>query len=158
MNSGAALYSIMIEPMQPDQISQVVALELECGLSTRGEGGYRQALEDCQFIFLVALAIGPAGRRELIGIFCGQLVLDELQIDNVAVANPWRHQGIASRLLAEGLACSRHRGANSAVLEVRAANRTAQLLYRKAGFLPVGRRPGYYHDPPDDALIMSCAF
>ena len=39
-------------------------------------------------------------------------------------------------------------------LEVRASNAPAISLYQKMGFVQVGRRPNYYHNPKEDALIL----
>ena len=38
---------------------------------------------------------------------------------------------------------------------MRAGNLTAQNLYRQFGFDIVGRRPRYYHNNQEDALIMT---
>jgi ribosomal-protein-alanine N-acetyltransferase len=48
-------------------------------------------------------------------------------------------------------------GARSAHLEVRPSNEAALRLYRSAGFEEVLRRPGYYREPAEDALVMACA-
>ena len=40
-------------------------------------------------------------------------------------------------------------------LEVRPSNSAARALYRGAGFIEEGRRPGYYNDTGEDALLMS---
>ena len=42
-----------------------------------------------------------------------------------------------------------------ATLEVRESNIAAQALYRDFGFDLVGRRPHYYIDNNEDALIMT---
>ena len=39
-------------------------------------------------------------------------------------------------------------------LEVRASNDPAIALYHKLGFVQVGRRPNYYRNPKEDALIL----
>ncbi|WP_370632683.1 GNAT family N-acetyltransferase, partial [Eikenella sp. Marseille-P7795] len=42
-------------------------------------------------------------------------------------------------------------------LEVRSSNRAAFALYQQHGFIPSGRRPGYYPRPDgsrEDALLM----
>jgi ribosomal-protein-alanine N-acetyltransferase len=46
-------------------------------------------------------------------------------------------------------------GAQRMTLEVRASNEAAQALYRRFGFVDVGRRPRYYTDDNEDALIMT---
>ena len=45
-------------------------------------------------------------------------------------------------------------GVSSLTLEVRASNYPAISLYEKLGFIQVGRRPGYYRSPREDALIL----
>jgi ribosomal-protein-alanine N-acetyltransferase len=40
-------------------------------------------------------------------------------------------------------------------LEVRASNDVAQALYRSFGFEVAGRRPRYYSDDGEDALVMT---
>jgi len=40
-------------------------------------------------------------------------------------------------------------------LEVRVSNVAAQALYGSCGFVQSGRRPGYYADPKEDAIMMS---
>jgi ribosomal-protein-alanine N-acetyltransferase len=44
------------------------------------------------------------------------------------------------------------------ILEVRASNEAAQLLYRDLGFRIVGRRREYYRLPTEDALVMKLKF
>ena len=39
-------------------------------------------------------------------------------------------------------------------LEVRASNLAAINLYEKLGFVQVGKRPNYYRNPKEDALIL----
>jgi ribosomal-protein-alanine N-acetyltransferase len=86
------------------------------------------------------------------------VVVDELQIDNLAVAEQWRRQGIGEALLKSALSQSSGLGARSATLEVRSANATARAFYEKEGFTPVGLRRRYYANPPDDALLLSRKF
>jgi len=44
-------------------------------------------------------------------------------------------------------------GASAIFLEVSTGNRAALALYARAGFTPIGRRPGYYSDR-SDALVL----
>ena len=41
------------------------------------------------------------------------------------------------------------------LLEVRASNQPALAFYRRLGFLETGRRPRYYADPEQDAVLMT---
>ncbi|MFZ4629161.1 MAG: GNAT family N-acetyltransferase [Blastocatellia bacterium] len=149
-----------VAPLSAALVPQAVALELRCGLSTRGIEGYHHLLADPNLLALVALDSPP--RRGLIGLFSATLVLDELHIDNLATDPLRRQQGIAARLLRDGLTTARQRGAKTALLEVRPSNHPALALYLKFGFQIDGRRPAYYHSllpppaPPEDALLLSC--
>ena len=49
---------------------------------------------------------------------------------------------------------ARDAGCTRMLLEVRVSNAPAQNLYRKYGFEVIGRRPRYYTDNHEDALVM----
>jgi ribosomal-protein-alanine N-acetyltransferase len=76
------------------------------------------------------------------------------EIETVAVAATARRAGIGRALCVAILAWSRSNGATEATLEVRAASTPAIKLYISLGFEQTGRRPRYYRDPTDDALLM----
>ena len=80
---------------------------------------------------------------------------DELHILEVAVASRHRRQGIATELLQASLSENYRGNAAVALLEVRASNENAIALYRKAGFVEVGRRKKFYSDG-EDAVLMNC--
>jgi ribosomal-protein-alanine N-acetyltransferase len=83
------------------------------------------------------------------------IILDEAHIATVATHPHFRRQGLGSRLLTRALVSAREEGTVKALLEVRARHTTAQKLYRDLGFVEVGRRPKYYHDNDEDALLMT---
>ena len=96
------------------------------------------------------------------GDTCGQVIAyaflrlaaDELQILKIAVRPAWRGQGIATWLLERCFTISAGQGAKSAHLEVRPSNIPAVEFYQKLGFQVIGRRPQYYTDSKEDALLM----
>jgi len=83
-----------------------------------------------------------------------RLVGDEVHLQKVAVTPAWRGQGVASWLLARCFTLSVEQGARSAHLEVRPSNIPAVELYQKLGFELAGKRPEYYTDSKEDALLM----
>jgi len=103
------------------------------------------------------LVAGPASPHpwQTWGYLIFWVVLDEMHILNLAVAPDQRRRGIARRLLAEGLAQARELGARIAWLEVRPSNAAARALYAAFGFQEVGRRPHYYDDTQEDALLLT---
>jgi ribosomal-protein-alanine N-acetyltransferase len=153
-NAGAL--GIRIDRMSEVFLDRVVALEKGCGLNSRGMEGYRRALSDSRSVLLVAVANRPeGGDQEFAGLLSSIVVTDELHIDNIAIAENWRRLGIASRLLSEGLHEAYRKGARHVILEVRSANSAAKALYKNNALTVVGKRLAYYHDPPDDALVMT---
>jgi len=79
---------------------------------------------------------------------------DEREILNIAVLSEYRGLGIGEALL-RALVFSGETG--DVFLEVRESNDAARRLYERVGFEEVGRRPGYYEDPPETAVIMRIA-
>jgi len=74
-------------------------------------------------------------------------------IMNVAVDDRLVRQGIASALL-DRLFERADRPGEQYTLEVRPSNVGAIALYEGYGFRAAGKRPGYYHDNREDAVIM----
>lgn len=141
-----------IDRMGAADIEQVVRLELESGLSSRGSEGYLSILQSPNHILLAART---APGRTPVGIFTGAVIIDELEVDNVAVVHSHRMKGLAGSLLSRGMAEASKLGAARAFLEVRESNFPAINLYRKYGFSVAGRRHRYYSNPVEDALLMS---
>ena len=83
------------------------------------------------------------------------MIMDESHIATLAVLPEFRRKGISQMLLKVALMESIRIGARLATLEVRASNRVAHALYRRFRFIVVGRRPRYYQDNQEDALIMT---
>ncbi len=79
---------------------------------------------------------------------------DEWEIENVVVAAEQRRQGVGTVLVEEILRQARDRQTPRVLLEVRESNQAARFLYEKLGFNEIGRRPGYYQDPPESALVL----
>ena len=80
----------------------------------------------------------------------------ECELEFVLVPPETRRQGIGRMLVHTVLAWARDLGANEIRLEVRESNAPALRLYEACGFVVVGRRPGYYADPAEDAVLMRC--
>lgn len=145
-----------IAPMSAHDLLEVVEIEESSGLSRWGWDSYHAELGRPEAIMLVARRLTLDGDgKKLQGFFAGRLGADELHINNIGVREPERRKGIGGDLLQRGLELGSRRGALAALLEVRAGNAVAQMLYAAHGFEVVGRRRNYYHDPAEDALVMS---
>ncbi|MGI6334346.1 MAG: ribosomal protein S18-alanine N-acetyltransferase [Saccharofermentanales bacterium] len=90
----------------------------------------------------------------LVGYLSGWVVLDELQINNLAVDPESRRQGVGRCLLRKMIAMAKSENLSSISLEVRTSNQAARSLYASFGFSPVGVRRAYYADTGEDAIIL----
>jgi len=108
---------------------------------------------------LESAARGTAWAAELdgrvAGILIGQVAADEFEILNLAVAKANRRHGIAIQLLKAALESARAAGARKIYLEVRASNEAGIAFYSRMGFRVSGRRPNYYRDPVEDAVLLA---
>ena len=110
-----------------------IATELECRLSC----------------WLVAVE-----EDTVIGYVGSQTVIDESDMMNLAVHPDHRRKGVAEALVDALCAALRQKGSKGLTLEVRVSNEPAISLYEKMGFSQAGRRPNYYRNPREDALIL----
>ncbi len=83
------------------------------------------------------------------------LMVDDAHITTFGVHPDQRRRGVALRLLLAVADLAVALGAARMTLEVRPSNAPARRLYERFGFVEVGRRPRYYTDDGEDALIMT---
>lgn len=95
--------------------------------------------------------------ENVIGFAVGKcLPGDAAELESVVVHAPWRRRRVAHGLCAAVMAWAKECGAGAVELEVRASNEAGQRLYGVIGFVEAGRRPKYYRDPVEDAVLMRC--
>ena len=131
-------------------VAQVAAIEKECfGREAWSERSVAGELDNKLAFWLVIVE-----NSQVVGYVGSQTVCGETDMMNVAVTADYRRRGIAEKLVTELVERLKAMGSHSLTLEVRASNESAQALYRKLGFTQVGRRPRYYQNPREDALIL----
>ena len=140
---------LTIASMQPDHVPQIAELEKLCFSDPWPEQSIASELENPLSLWLVVLD----GSR-VVAYVGSQSVLGEADVMNVAVDPAYRRQGIAMNLFSALQAALKEQKVYSLTLEVRASNEPAIALYGLLGFAQVGRRPNYYHNPKEDALIL----
>lgn len=105
---------------------------IECGWT---QAQISEAIADEATIFLVSEC----------GYASGKLILDEFNINNVAVKPEFRRCGHGAELMNALLSEATARGATTAFLEVNEGNLAALRLYESLGFKVIGKRPNYYN-------------
>ena len=140
-----------IQIMTPLHVSEVCAIE-EATFATPWS---RQSIErevtgnPCARYLVItegAQVLGYAGMW---------LIMDEAHITNVAIRHDKRGAGLGEKLMRALVQLAADSGMNWMTLEVRASNLPAQNLYKKLGFINVGRRKNYYEDNREDAILMA---
>ncbi len=140
---------ISYEKMDFSHIPAVAQLERDNFSMPWSENVLRAELNNPLSLWLVAIDGG-----EVIGYVGSQIVPDEADMMNLAVREDYRRKGIARALVSRLISALQQEGVCSLSLEVRASNAPACALYKGLGFVLVGRRPGYYKMPKEDALIL----
>lgn len=92
---------------------------------------------------------------EFAGYICFWLFAGEIHLMNLAIHPEKRGKGYAGYLLSKMAEKGAAEGVRKVWLEVRPSNLRARALYRRMGFREVGRRPAYYGDTGEDAIIMA---
>jgi len=113
--------------------------------------------------FTDALSSGYWGFvEELEGELLGFAVLmpgvGEAELLNIAVSAAQQRKGIGQAMLMALQDVAEQHRLTRVFLEVRAGNLPAIALYRRAGYVEIGARRGYYHNEQgsEDALVMAC--
>ena len=135
--------------MNASHVSQIAQLEKRCFSDPWSEKSIASELENPLSLWLVAVEAG-----EVVGYVGSQTVLGETDMMNLAVAPEARRQGTGRALVLALVEALTEKGSRSLMLEVRVSNIPAQKLYESLGFSQVGRRPKYYVNPREDALIL----
>ena len=141
----------MIEDMTLGDVPEVLAIERRSFATPWTEENFRHEIAENP------VAVNRVLREEgaIAGYVSAYIVAGELQVNDLAVAPEMRRRGFGRQLLDDVLSLARERGAAFATLEVRPANAAARALYAARGFVEVGRRPGYYPESGEDALLLA---
>ncbi len=112
---------------------------------------FKEHLQSCRgFQYVARLTTN----HKLCGFICGNLILDEAEIHNIAVAKQYREQGVGAALMEQTLQFLKAQKARACFLEFRVSNQPAKYLYGRFNFQPIAVRKKYYNSPTEDAMIM----
>jgi len=92
-----------------------------------------------------------------LGFAIASLLPPQAELETIVVAPEVRRRGVARELFSALADELRSGGVVEVTLEVRASNLPALKLYQSLGFAESGRRPRYYIDPVEDAVLMRLA-
>lgn len=129
-----------------DDIADIFHIEQTCFSTPWTEQGIAESIDNANTYLYIATIDGKTAGYMGVQIFSG-----EGYVTNVATLPEYRKQGVAKALITEVL---KH-DMEFLTLEVRESNIPAINLYKSFGFTEVGKRPKFYRDPIEDALLMT---
>jgi ribosomal-protein-alanine N-acetyltransferase len=142
---------VVVDAMRLEDVPAVHEIERLSFRTPWPARAFEQELRGNRLARYLAARAGDA----VVGFAGVWLMVDDAHVTTFSVHPDWRRQGIGRQLLLNLAELSGTIGARRMTLEVRPSNVAAQALYRAFGFEIVGRRPHYYTDDGEDALIMT---
>ncbi len=140
---------INFREMLPEDADEVAEVEKKCfPVPWSRESFWREASNENTLYLLIL------NDDEIIGYAGTWISFEEAQITNVAVVPEYRGNGNGRALMEELIRRVKEKGVTAMTLEVRPSNAVALGLYESLGFKDCGKRPKYYSDNGEDAIIM----
>ena len=135
--------------MAPEDADAVEIVEKACfAIPWSREAFWKEAANE-NTIYLLALE-----GEQVIGYVGCWISYEESQITNVAILPAYRGRGIGTQLFGAVIEAVKTKGVTAMTLDVRPTTAPALALYKGYGFKEAGRRPHYYQDNGEDAIIM----
>ena len=103
----------------------------------------------------LALVAEYPSTSSIVAFAVASLLPPQAELETIAVAPEAQRRGLARFLLAALRKELKSAHVTDVILEVRASNRPAPALYLDLGFVETSRRPRYYADPVEDAILFS---
>lgn len=140
---------LQIDDMRKEDLEQVSTMEAACFSMPWSKKSFEENLNRSDAVYVVA-----RDGDKVLG-YCGAyVILNEADINQVAVEPLHRKKGVGGKMLAVLLDKLGKAGADAVTLEVRKSNEAAIALYESMGFVTEGIRKNFYEKPVEDALIM----
>lgn len=98
---------------------------------------------------------GLIGSNTIAGFCCVRTLFEVSELRNIIVHPDYRGRGIGTALLQVAITEAISSGAEELTLEVRESNVRARHIYEKLSFEESGKRPGYYRNNNEAAIIMT---
>lgn len=137
-----------IFPMHSHDINKIIEIERLCFVDAWTEGMFMSCIDNPNSMIFIKMVEGC-----IVGYAVASFVLDEVNIDNVAVLPEYRRTGVARDLL-NRVEEEVESFASFIMLEVREGNALAIRLYNSLGYKKIGLRKNYYHNPTENAILM----
>ncbi len=140
---------IHIRPFQSSDLDSIVKIEKKAFPLPWSARSFLDCARWKEFWFYVAI-----WDKKVVGYFVAQVVEEEAELHNIAIDPARQKKGFGERLLRFFLDTARQKGVREIFLMVRPSNTAAICLYQKLEFVLIDKRPRYYADTGEEALIF----
>lgn len=152
--------NLQIRPMTPTDLGRVMQIAQSLDQAPRWPLQAWNAALDPQATprRLALVAEDPAPHQDaslVVGFAVASLLPPQVELETIAVNVEHQRRGIGRRLFAAIIEELGRAQVTEVRLEVRASNLPALEFYHSQGFAEAGRRPRYYIDPVEDAVLLS---
>ena len=145
--------SYEIRSMTQTDIPQIAGIEKMVFPSPWSEAAFRSELNDNAMA--VYLVLVDEAQPDVVLAYGGLWkIFDEGHITNIAVRPQDQGKKLGKLILHAMIQWAWANDLSHVTLEVRINNHKAINMYKKAGFLDAGIRPGYYDNGEEDAMVM----
>ncbi len=138
-----------IRAMEKHDIGLLISLETKIFPDPWPAEAFIEGLEDENHTFLVVEV-----EKQVVGYASFYIEMGEGRLTNIAIIPEFRRKNIAKNLLEHILEIVKKARCKYIFLDVRPDNEAAISLYSRYGFYKAYRRPEYYSNPTEDALVM----
>lgn len=146
---------VRIRRMTPADLERVIGLASGLhGAPQWSRAVYTSAIERNDTPRRIALVAEDLSSETVLGFAVAILLTPESELETIAVAAAGQRRGVGRYLFKSLAAELSALGATDVHLEVRSSNAQALAFYATLGFQETGRRPRYYTDPVEDALLL----
>ena len=144
--------TLLYHSLTQQDVTNVMAIENACHSHPWSEKLFASCLDGHYFAEYATL------NEKILGFYVAQYVAGEATLMNICVSPIEQGNGYGKELLKRFLSQAKNKGAETAFLELRASNISAQMLYINQGFSEIDRRVGYYPSAKgfgyEDAIVM----
>jgi [ribosomal protein S18]-alanine N-acetyltransferase len=156
MTAGVA--ALRIRRMRATDLEQVMAIAASLRDAPQWpRAAYLSALDTDSTPRRIALVAEESGSGALTGFAVASFLPPQAELETIAVLAADQRRRIGRKLFFVLVDELRASATSEFLLEVRASNQKALGFYRSLGWIEAGRRPRYYADPEEDAVLMSLA-
>ena len=143
------LFGFHIDSFLLEDADNIAELEKQCFSTPWSAKGITDSYNNGTTFFVAR------NEKTTVGYAGVQITADVGFVTNIAVNANYRGKGIGKALTNRLCYTATQNNCDSITLEVRRSNAVAIGLYKSLGFVEVGRRPKFYTEPTEDAVLMT---